>query len=276
MRIVCTAAARMGIGVTVKTMSSAPCTHTNIAPEVCDQTLGVVCKDCGSLLGACWGEKHVSEALWNRACKSDPECKPCEQNRDDVCFLCGSAMQTARRDEVMRMPDSKTTAREMFDKMGTEEPPIPFPPMPPVRFSDAKFSFNGIEFQAPDVSWDPPRSEVIPGTLKGQLAATLNFSPKFLRALDALQPHYRVQGGLVQVAGPAEVEFCPAGFAKPMRGLLWASIGTARSEHTQARLRKFVRRGNRLVEVRARGRTGHRTLRAAVEACGYEGCFMMS
>jgi hypothetical protein len=70
------------------------CPHANVVPEVCDQTLGVACNDCNTLLGVCWMDDHVSEKLWNRACKNaDPvewgDVKPCEQDRDDFCFLCG-------------------------------------------------------------------------------------------------------------------------------------------------------------------------------------------
>lgn len=87
-----------------------------------------------------------------------------------------------------------------------------------------------------------------------------------------MQPKYRSQGGRLQVAGPAQIKLCPAGFREPVEGTLWSEIGTTRGPEGTNRLRKFLRRNNRLVEVRARGRTGHRSLRAAVEACGYEGC----
>lgn len=63
------------------------CKHTRVAPEVCDQTLGVKCLDCNALVAVCW-DTHVPESLWNRACENDPEGKPCEQNRDDVCGIC--------------------------------------------------------------------------------------------------------------------------------------------------------------------------------------------
>lgn len=69
------------------------CEHVNVVPEVCDQTLGVACNDCNTILGACWSDKHVSEKLWNRACKNVPDegYKPCVQDRDDVCFMCGDS-----------------------------------------------------------------------------------------------------------------------------------------------------------------------------------------
>ncbi len=65
------------------------CPHTNVIPEPCDQTLSVSCLDCGTFLAACWGEKHVPESLWNRACVNLPGSVPCDQNRDDVCAICG-------------------------------------------------------------------------------------------------------------------------------------------------------------------------------------------
>jgi hypothetical protein len=64
------------------------CAHERMTPEVFDQTLGVSCPDC-HLEAWCWAEKHVSEALWNLACKNDRDAKPCEQSRDDVCAMCG-------------------------------------------------------------------------------------------------------------------------------------------------------------------------------------------
>jgi len=69
------------------------CLHTRVVPEVCDQTLGVGCLDCGKLLGVCWAEKHFSEALWNRACENDKDANPCDENRDDHCGLCGEPMR---------------------------------------------------------------------------------------------------------------------------------------------------------------------------------------
>ncbi len=66
------------------------CEHKHVRPEVCDQTLGVVCCDCSKLLGVCWGDEHFSESLWNRACLNDPDCVKCKLNRDDFCGLCGA------------------------------------------------------------------------------------------------------------------------------------------------------------------------------------------
>jgi hypothetical protein len=63
------------------------CTHPNMVPSVVDQTLGAHCPDC-YFSGECWDD-HMSEAHWNLACKNDLSFNPCEQSRDNVCFLCG-------------------------------------------------------------------------------------------------------------------------------------------------------------------------------------------
>ncbi len=76
------------------------CEHVRLKPEVCDQTLGVICLDCKALLGCCWADEHVSEAVWNRACENDDEAVPCKQNRDDHCFLCGDSFDMHRPDSA--------------------------------------------------------------------------------------------------------------------------------------------------------------------------------
>jgi hypothetical protein len=63
------------------------CKHINLKAEIVDQTAGVLCTDCNTLLATCWDD-HIPESLWNRTCKSDPELKPCKQNRDNVCAIC--------------------------------------------------------------------------------------------------------------------------------------------------------------------------------------------
>ena len=70
------------------------CQHARVTPEVCDQTLGVICLDCNTILAACWMDEHIPESLWNRACENDKEANTCEQNRDDYCSLCGEYMDT--------------------------------------------------------------------------------------------------------------------------------------------------------------------------------------
>lgn len=54
----------------------------------------------------------------------------------------------------------------------------------------------------------------------------------------------------------------------PLSGKAWEQIGTSRGRPRSDRLRKFVWRRGQLAEVRTRGRTGVRSLRAAIEAAG--------
>ena len=69
------------------------CSHVRVKPEPCDQTLGVLCLDCDTLIAVCWSDEHIPESLWNRACLSDSGANPCEQSRDDHCALCGEAIE---------------------------------------------------------------------------------------------------------------------------------------------------------------------------------------
>jgi hypothetical protein len=66
-----------------------PCEHIHVVARVCDQTLGVACTDCKTLLAWCWAEKHVPESLWNRVAKTDFDANACDQDRDDFCAICG-------------------------------------------------------------------------------------------------------------------------------------------------------------------------------------------
>ena len=65
------------------------CKHESVKPTVVDQTLGVMCLRCDMLLAWCWMERHMSERLWNKACENDAGAKRCENDREDVCALCG-------------------------------------------------------------------------------------------------------------------------------------------------------------------------------------------
>jgi len=65
------------------------CKHARVAPEVCDQTLGVYCLDCNEGLVVCWMKEHIPESLWNRACTNDVDAVPCERDRDNYCAICG-------------------------------------------------------------------------------------------------------------------------------------------------------------------------------------------
>lgn len=70
-----------------------PCKHYRVTSEPCDQTLGVVCMDCNTLLTVCWMDDHIPESLWNRACENDKDSILCVQNRDDVCAICGAVIE---------------------------------------------------------------------------------------------------------------------------------------------------------------------------------------
>ena len=64
------------------------CLHQRLAVEPCDQTVGVLCHDCNTLLAYCWMDEHIPESLWNRLAAQVPTLRACEQNRDDVCGIC--------------------------------------------------------------------------------------------------------------------------------------------------------------------------------------------
>lgn len=70
------------------------CAHVHVVARVCDQTLGVACIDCKTLLAWCWAENHVPESLWNRVAATDPDSNACDHDRDDVCAICGSSIPT--------------------------------------------------------------------------------------------------------------------------------------------------------------------------------------
>jgi hypothetical protein len=97
---------------------------------------------------------------------------------------------------------------------------------------------------------------------------------KFFAALEARLPKPQVRqiGLAIELGGTQPIKVgLPDG--RSFTGKGWSKIGTARSSHTQQRLRKFVKRGDKLIEVRARGRTGSRVLQEAVLQAGVEGCF---
>lgn len=64
------------------------CTHKRLTSAALDQTMGVVCLDCGLILAYCWDTDHVPEALWNQAAQNDPNRTPCELSRENVCAIC--------------------------------------------------------------------------------------------------------------------------------------------------------------------------------------------
>lgn len=81
------------------------------------------------------------------------------------------------------------------------------------------------------------------------------------------KPQVRQIGLAIELGGTQSMTVgLPGG--KSFTGKCWSKIGTARSGHTQRQLRKFVKRGGKFVEVRARGRTGSRELQEAVLQAG--------
>jgi hypothetical protein len=64
-------------------------------------------------------------------------------------------------------------------------------------------------------------------------------------------------------------------------GVMWEDIGSSWESPGDNRLRKFVQRNGQLIEVRTRGRTGHRSLQEAVQAAliqplsGFTGRFVI-
>ena len=81
---------------------------------------------------------------------------------------------------------------------------------------------------------------------------------------------YRAVGGLLQMAGGRDLEVQTAN-GQSFTGVPWFTIGTTRGPEGTDRLRKFMRKAGRLVEVRTRGRTGVRSLAVAVERVGTAG-----
>jgi hypothetical protein len=71
------------------------CPHARLRIEGMDQTLGLVCEDCGECMAYCWMDDHIPESLWNRACTNYPGGNPCEQSRDNVCALCEEPIKEA-------------------------------------------------------------------------------------------------------------------------------------------------------------------------------------
>lgn len=114
--------------------------------------------------------------------------------------------------------------------------------------------------------------------VSGSFAAEISFvvKEKNFFPIPAAPPlRVRLRDDRVEVCAgaPVKLAFAQAtGRLKPLEGEMWSEVGSVRSTHLDNRLRKFVKRGGRLVEVRARGRTGERSLEEAVRACGVAGC----
>ena len=76
------------------TTKPAVCPHEHLASEVLDQTGGVACNDCNTILAYCWDDHHVPESLWNRLAAQDTQAIACEQSREDVCAICEEPITT--------------------------------------------------------------------------------------------------------------------------------------------------------------------------------------
>lgn len=97
---------------------------------------------------------------------------------------------------------------------------------------------------------------------------------KFFAALEDRLPKPQVrQSGLAIELGGTQQMTVSLPDGQSFTGKSWSKIGSAHSNHTQRQLRKFVKRGDKLVEVRARGRTGSYVLQEAVMQASVEGCF---
>ncbi len=85
------------------------------------------------------------------------------------------------------------------------------------------------------------------------------------------KPEFRQRGLVIEVASGQDVTLgLPDG--RSVTDKMWTDVGEARSAHTHRRLRRFVRRGDRVVEVRSRGRCGSRSLEEALREVDIRGC----
>ncbi len=71
------------------------CAAHELKIEVCDQTLGLACTECNDIVRVCWGDEHIPESMWNRACENDADGVPCAESRVDVCALCGESIEVS-------------------------------------------------------------------------------------------------------------------------------------------------------------------------------------
>jgi len=77
----------------MNTQKTDACPHERLAFVALDQTGGVECTVCNTILAYCWGDDHIPEPLWNRLAAQDPQTRAREQSRDDVCGMCGEPIQ---------------------------------------------------------------------------------------------------------------------------------------------------------------------------------------
>lgn len=119
----------------------------------------------------------------------------------------------------------------------------------------------------------PKQASAVPlGVIEGQYKATFpaliseEARERFLAMLPCIKaPQYRERAGILETSTgqPVSVEH-PQVHIK--QGQLWQQLGTTLGNYpADNRLRKFVVKNGRLIEKRARGRTGFRSLQEAVE-----------
>ncbi len=117
------------------------------------------------------------------------------------------------------------------------------------------------------------RMDAKPATFTATTRWSRGDAEAFFTSLGALlpKPEFRQRGLRIEVASGQDVVLgLPDG--RQATGKMWSNIGAARSAHTHQRLRRFVRRGDRVVEVRSRGRGGSRSLQEAMEKVDIRGC----
>jgi hypothetical protein len=147
-----------------------------------------------------------------------------------------------------------------------------------IKGSKCEVSFNGQSLGSFDGEYlfdDPSDSrQDVPGFFDFMNMARLEPVAGSFTALEAQLPKPQVRqiGLAIELDGHHDIEISLPD-RRLFTGKCWSKIGTARSSHTQQRLRKFVKRDGKLIEVRARGRTGSLALQEAVLQAGVEGCF---
>lgn len=117
------------------------------------------------------------------------------------------------------------------------------------------------------------RLDAKPATFTATTRWSREDAEAFFSTLDKClpKPEFRQRGLTIEVASGSDIVVgLPDG--RSVTAKLWSAVGTARSAHTHKRLRRFVRRGDRIVEVRARGRSGSRSLQEAMEEVDIRGC----
>lgn len=154
--------------------------------------------------------------------------------------------------------------------------------MAEISIGNMTFSFGGRLIQpmpaAGPATVDYPSKVAGSYTATGEITLCKESWQEFMAVSGSRRPaeppsKYRVVHGSLQMSGGGELEVRTAN-GQSFQGTPWFEIGTTRGPEGTDRLRKFVRRAGRLVEVRTRGRTGVRSLAMAVEQAGTAGLVM--